>query len=608
MADQKNAAGTTTPALSETEKKVLDYIKKYESQKYSDAEIVKALEKSGIDQATIKKCMGLTKGKAPLYKNKWFLIGVGAVILLIVAVLAVTTLIKPECESDRDCSSGLVCQDNACVEEVLECRTDNDCGRGEECVRNDCVPVTVEEEVVVEEEEEVTHVAECSTDDGCQAAYGSLYTCEGGTCEKTLGAEAQCGDGRCDIGEAGSCDEDCPCAEDADCGDGYECNADGECEEESTGGGGGGDGDSGTSEEAATTAEAEPNIEVSSVSLSSLVASAATFSVTVENTGDATTGAAFNVACTLYDDTDTEIDSVEIEVAEIDDSDSSTETCEMDPYAIYDTLQTQDTMEVTLVASADIYDAISESDETDNNYTYTDNWTADDFGCESDSDCGTGYACDTSTAACSTSCTYGGDSSECASGYACASDNTCSEDADGDGIADVDQAECTTDDDCGFAESCVDSVCERTGVTGFRCSDNYDNDGDGLRDILDRGCTAPWDDDERNACLDEWDNDGDGLVDTDDDGCSSEADLTEDVVETECSDEWDNDGDGLTDLDDDDCDDADDDDERDDLEGVSYGAPAFFGAPLDRQDRGAKDDAAKLAYGRFLSFFDVFAK
>jgi len=74
LADQKNAAGTTTPALSETEKKVLDYIKKYESQKYSDAEIVKALEKSGIDQATIKKCMGLTKGKAPLYKNKWFLI------------------------------------------------------------------------------------------------------------------------------------------------------------------------------------------------------------------------------------------------------------------------------------------------------------------------------------------------------------------------------------------------------------------------------------------------------------------------------------------------------------------------------------------------------
>jgi len=87
-------------------------------------------------------------------------------------------------------------------------------------------------------------------------------------------------------------------------------------------------------------------------------------------------------------------------------------------------------MEVTLVASADIYDAISESDETDNNYTYTENWTADDFGCESDSDC------------------------------------------------------------------------ERTGVTGFRCSDNYDNDGDGLRDRLDRGCTAPWDDDERNACLD----------------------------------------------------------------------------------------------------------
>ena len=51
-----------------------------------------------------------------------------------------------------------------------------------------------------------------------------------------------------------------------------------------------------------------------------------------------------------------------------------------------------------------------------------------------------------------------------------------------------------------------------------QCNDDEDNDGDGLVDGFDRGCTSLEDDDERDpetipACSDGIDNDGDGLID-----------------------------------------------------------------------------------------------
>ena len=67
------------------------------------------------------------------------------------------------------------------------------------------------------------------------------------------------------------------------------------------------------------------------------------------------------------------------------------------------------------------------------------------------------------------------------------------------------------------------------GSTTTACSDGLDNDGDGLIDLADAGCSDASDDDEADtvtttACSDGIDNDGDGLVDLNDPGCSDAED------------------------------------------------------------------------------------
>jgi hypothetical protein len=114
----------------------------------------------------------------------------------------------------------------------------------------------------------------------------------------------------------------------------------------------------------------------------------------------------------------------------------------------------------------------------------------------------------------------------------------------------------------------------------YDCNDGSDNDGDGLVDMSDPGCSSPTDNDEYNtptatyACSNGSDDDGDGLVDMSDPGCSSPTDTSEynATASYECSDGYDNDGDGDTDMYDagctsatDDSEDSDDDD-NDDLE------------------------------------------
>ena len=102
------------------------------------------------------------------------------------------------------------------------------------------------------------------------------------------------------------------------------------------------------------------------------------------------------------------------------------------------------------------------------------------------------------------------------------------------------------------------------------CADGADNDGDGLIDTADPGCTGTSDNDETNApppppppppaaCADGADNDGDGLIDTADPGCTGTSDNDETnalpvpppptpPMLPACSDGVDNDGDGLIDL------------------------------------------------------------
>jgi hypothetical protein len=96
------------------------------------------------------------------------------------------------------------------------------------------------------------------------------------------------------------------------------------------------------------------------------------------------------------------------------------------------------------------------------------------------------------------------------------------------------------------------------------CDDGRDNDGDGLTDFPeDPDCTSIDDGSEAAdppeppapACSDGRDNDGDGLVDfPNDPGCDDVADASERSAALACDDGRDNDGDGLTDFPDDpDC-------------------------------------------------------
>jgi len=98
----------------------------------------------------------------------------------------------------------------------------------------------------------------------------------------------------------------------------------------------------------------------------------------------------------------------------------------------------------------------------------------------------------------------------------------------------------------------VNRIAIRDALTalGFpECDDGIDNDGDGLVDLDDVGCTGGAADPSEKApglpCDDGLDNDGDGWVDVLDPGCQSAGWVAEDP---ECNDGLDNDGDGGIDF------------------------------------------------------------
>lgn len=71
-----------------------------------------------------------------------------------------------------------------------------------------------------------------------------------------------------------------------------------------------------------------------------------------------------------------------------------------------------------------------------------------------------------------------------------------------------------------------------TSAQTYVCSDGVDNDGDGLIDMADPGCSSPQDDNESNTvtlpqCSDGIDNDGDGLIDLADPDCQNSSDNDE---------------------------------------------------------------------------------
>jgi uncharacterized membrane protein len=90
------------------------------------------------------------------------------------------------------------------------------------------------------------------------------------------------------------------------------------------------------------------------------------------------------------------------------------------------------------------------------------------------------------------------------------------------------------------------------------CDDGIDDDGDGLVDLVDPGCSHADDLSEgfaTSVCGDGIDDDEDGAVDFPaDPGCSSAADASETAFQLPCDDAQDNDRDGLADSDDPGCD------------------------------------------------------
>jgi hypothetical protein len=162
-------------------------------------------------------------------------------------------------------------------------------------------------------------------------------------------------------------------------------------------------------------------------------------------------------------------------------------------------------------------------------------------------------------------------------------------DNDGDGLIDMQDPGCSdpSDDD------------ESDDPQNPQCNDGLDNDGDGLIDWpLDPGCTDPNDNDESDdpqfpQCSDGIDNDGDGLIDMQDPGCSdpNDDDESDDPQLPQCSDGIDNDGDGLIDMDDPGCSDPNDDDESDDpvLPQCNDGIDNDGDGLIDMQDPGCSD-------------------
>lgn len=227
MANAKKVAVTQKPKLTKTELKVADYISKYKAKEYSEKDIKNALLKSGVKPMTITKMMNLSKSKSkkPLHKSAWLwsllILGVIAVVLLL--------LFFPSCETE------------------LECYADVDCDFGMECVDGVCLDTG--DDIPVVDDTECYYDSDCPTDYECVESYCVEE-------DDDNGAEPECGDGSCDVGE--DCWEDCGCDNDDDCPEDYECEDDTCVEEDDgssgggSGGGGGGDGGDGTSPECGT--------------------------------------------------------------------------------------------------------------------------------------------------------------------------------------------------------------------------------------------------------------------------------------------------------------------------------------------------------------------
>jgi len=463
--------------LTETEKRVVGYIKEYRKKGYSNEKIKSALLKSGVSQAIINKCFKIASSKVWLFVL-FSLLVIGAL------VLGYFLLNEVECVSDRDCGTGYDCQEGECilVVEEDECTFDADCDDGFECSRGECS--------LIEEEE-----PECYFDMDCDSGYD----CESGVCERA-GIEPQCGDGECVTGEE-SCYLDCGCTTNAQCQENdanYLCGSSGQCYY-SIGISGGSDSSSGTGTSGSGTSDTGTTASV----CDDVTCSDSSF-VCYESTG--VCGCDSDTDCFEgeYCDEDLSGYCVELEICDdnidndLDGLIDSTGGCDINGdgiinfvcgcynpelgFSLYSDCNEENAIDCIATLNCDtegdypeIYGCFdSNIDMLVPEYNCVNNlgiYYGADSDCEEvadvedvvecdESDCG-GYSCQVD-GSCYDFCDEVGD--KCAEGYECSENGICVEEA------------CTQDSDCtsGVCEEfvCVECFEDSNCVDGYECSEN----------------------------------------------------------------------------------------------------------------------------------------
>ncbi|HIH14789.1 MAG TPA: hypothetical protein HA360_05225 [Nanoarchaeota archaeon] len=448
--------------LTDTEKKVLGYIRDYESKGYSDAKIKEALTKSGISSATISKCMKVAHPS--VFRSPYFWFGL---VVLIGLIFAVVFFLPGEeevkCSFDRDCGRGYSCSDGDCIKELEEdveesisleeeeeelfvfggeCDSYSDCGYGETCANGSCVDFF------------------CDTDEECEEEFSTHYGCSFDICVKKGPAESSGGAGSngTDSSESGSSDGSGSGSAlgsvENTCDDGIDGDADGSID--STGG---------------CDVSADGEIDYA---CGCYIASTGSFTSYKDCTLEP-------LECTTLCDSATELYGCK-----------NLETSIIDPSQICTGLGLMSSSSGSVYYSAD-----SDCPNSDNSIV-----SSEDVSCGIGYVCEGAYACDIATEICYNSCTEEG---QCNDGYTCDNDvcvgETLEEDVvveihcddsiddDGDGNVDCDDSDCATDSVC---VASIEDVCTDV-LPG--CADGVDNDGDGESDLDDSECSS-WADEE----------------------------------------------------------------------------------------------------------------
>ncbi len=337
------------------------------------------------------------------------------------------------------------------------------------------------------------------TEEGCVSSRdcGSGYDCVGGECFLSVEEEEEE-----DIIPAEEEEEEEPeCYYDLDCADGYECSS-GSCVKLTV-----------TTTPAATTNETttatsgDPNYLVDYVKFGSMSMSTLNFYVNISNDEDSSSSESIYLYCDVENNVSSYVYTGENSEVGPDSLESSVETCSVSINGtdLYSTLLTKSPIMLTVNATVDYYDDVTEIDEDDNSLVtkielFKENvaFSLPSVVCSGDAGCvsllGSGYVCTSGYCAVPVATTTTADlGGACSSTVACVSPYTCVDDI---------CVECDDDTDCTTTgEICLSNVCAVP-----ECSDLIDNDGDLKIDYVsdgsgDSGCLGIKDNTEK-SCVD----------------------------------------------------------------------------------------------------------